>query len=116
MGRQSGSTYRSTDWSFSSRSHPNSTDALLSNFPISIMTSLSTSDLFVIALGLLLGTIYLFKDKLFAPKVKEVPFRLGSKTNTLGSTSASDVGIDPRDFVAKLQQMVKNHLYSFVPV
>jgi len=55
----------------------------------------SSSDVFILALGVVLAALYLFRDQLFAatkPKVVSVPSKL------------SDGDGNPRDFVAKMKQ------------
>lgn len=61
-----------------------------------LMAALSSSDLFVIVVGVVLGGVYLFKDTLFAPKVKEAPIAVRS----------AESSSDSRDFVAKLKETV----------
>ena len=61
------------------------------------MGSFSSSDLFAIIVGLVLGGLYLFKDSIFSPKVKEAPV----PARTLEPSA------DSRDFVAKLKQTVR---------
>ncbi|KAF8333467.1 uncharacterized protein EI90DRAFT_2916594 [Cantharellus anzutake] len=61
------------------------------------MASLSTSDILVVALGLVLGTLYLYKDSLFSSKSIDGGFKLPN----------GNAAIDPRDFVARLKQQKK---------
>lgn len=67
------------------------------------MATLSSSDLVVIALGVVLASLYLFKDVLFAVKSKNAP---NSAKFAGANGSATDDGADSRDFVAKLKATV----------
>lgn len=68
------------------------------------MVSLSSSDLIVVAIGIILASLYLFKDILFAAK--------SSKTGASGGKAATgngyEEGADSRDFVAKLKATVSH--------
>ncbi|KAI0667595.1 cytochrome P450 oxidoreductase [Trametes maxima] len=60
------------------------------------MAIASSSDIIVLALGVVLAAAYLFRDQLFAPsKPKAVP---------VSSSKASNGGGNPRDFVAKMKE------------
>jgi NADPH-ferrihemoprotein reductase len=57
----------------------------------------SSSDVFILALGVVLAAIYLFRDQLFAP----------SKPKTVSlSTKLSEGDGNPRDFIAKMKNGV----------
>ncbi|EPQ54747.1 NADPH-dependent cytochrome P450 oxidoreductase [Gloeophyllum trabeum ATCC 11539] len=61
------------------------------------MAIASTSDLFILSLGIVLAALYLFKDQLFAPaKPKSV---LAPVSNRSANASGN-----PRDFVAKMKE------------
>ena len=58
---------------------------------------MASSDVIVLALGVILAALYLFRDQLFAAsKPKTAP--VASKSNAGGG--------DPRDFVAKMKEGV----------
>jgi NADPH-ferrihemoprotein reductase len=62
------------------------------------MTSTSSSDVFILALGVGLAAIYLFRDQLFAAsKPKTAPAAASKAMNGSGN---------PRDFVAKMKETV----------
>lgn len=62
------------------------------------MAIASSSDIIVLALGVVLAAAYLFRDQLFAAsKPKSVP---------VSSSKASNGGGNPRDFVAKMKEGV----------
>ncbi|KAF8630895.1 hypothetical protein AX17_005253 [Amanita inopinata Kibby_2008] len=62
----------------------------------STMTSSSSSDVFVLAIGVILAAVYLFRDQLFAAsKPKSAP--VVTKTTANGSGN-------PRDFIAKMKE------------
>jgi NADPH-ferrihemoprotein reductase len=65
------------------------------------MTITSTSDVFVLTLGVVLAALYLFRDQLFvASKPKSIPI----------TTSARVIAGDenPRDFIAKMKAGVSS--------
>lgn len=68
------------------------------------MAAISSSDLVVIVLGLVLATLYLFKDTLFAAKTKDTSIAGGKFS---GQGGAADAAVDSRDFVAKLKATVR---------
>lgn len=68
------------------------------------MVSLSSSDLVVVALGIILASLYLFKDIIFVAKSKTAP--MAGKTASNGA-AAEDGAPDARDFVAKLKATKK---------
>ena len=55
----------------------------------------SNSDIIVLAVGLVLAAVYLFRDQLFASKPKSTPVALPKASNVGGG--------DPRDFVEKMK-------------
>lgn len=58
----------------------------------------SSSDVLVLALGVVLAALYLFRDQLFAAaKPKAIPISTGKASNGSGN---------PRDFVAKMKEGV----------
>jgi len=59
------------------------------------MASTSSSDVIILALGVALAALYLFRDQIFASKPKAVP-------TTSSKLSSGDDG-NPRDFVAKMK-------------
>ncbi|KAF8319060.1 cytochrome P450 oxidoreductase [Clavulina sp. PMI_390] len=73
------------------------------------MVSLSSSDLVVVALGVVLASIYLFKDLIFqvlAPPT--APSKAPGKANGYAANgSATEAGADSRDFVAKMKAAKK---------
>jgi hypothetical protein len=70
--------------------HPSSTEFLAMAVP-------SSSDVFILALGVVLAAIYLFRDQLFAPsKPKAVSL----------PTKLSEGDGNPRDFIAKMKNGV----------
>jgi NADPH-ferrihemoprotein reductase len=69
--------------------------ALLST---SAMSSTSSSDIFILALGVGLAAVYLFRDQLFAAsKPKTAPVAAAKGMNGSGN---------PRDFIAKMKETV----------
>lgn len=59
----------------------------------------SSSDIFILALGVVLAALYLFRDQLFAAsKPTSVP---------VSQTKASNGSGNPRDFVAKMKETVR---------
>jgi NADPH-ferrihemoprotein reductase len=59
------------------------------------MASGSSSDVFVLALGVVLAALYLFRDQLFAAsKSKPIPIPASKTANGSGN---------PRDFIAKMK-------------
>ena len=62
------------------------------------MAALSNSDIVVLAVGIVLATVYLFRDTLFAPsKPKSVP---------LPTSKGAAGGGNPRDFITKMKEGV----------
>lgn len=62
------------------------------------MAVASSSDVLVLALGVVLAAVYLFRDQLFAAsKPKSVPVAASKTSNGSGN---------PRDFVAKMKEGV----------
>lgn len=60
----------------------------------------SSSDVIVLAVGIVLAAVYLFRDQLFASsKPKSVP---------IPSTKAAVGGGNPRDFIAKMKEGVSD--------
>lgn len=58
----------------------------------------SSSDVFILGLGVVLAALYLFRDQLFAvakPKAVAIPSKI------------TDSDEDPRDFVAKMKKGVR---------
>ena len=72
-------------------------------FPLAIlsasaMSSTSSSDVFILALGVGLAAVYLFRDQLFAAsKPKTAPAVANKGMNGSGN---------PRDFIAKMKETV----------
>jgi len=65
------------------------------------MTTTSSSDVFVLALGVVLAALYLFRDQLFAAsKPKPIPV-----THT---TKVFDGEDNPRDFISKMKAGVSD--------
>jgi len=61
----------------------------------------SSSDAFILALGVVLAALYLFRDQIFAaakPKAVSLP------------SKHSDGDENPRDFVAKMKNGVSRHI------
>lgn len=59
----------------------------------------SSSDVFILALGVVLAALYLFRDQLFAaakPKAVSLPSKI------------SDGDGNPRDFITKMKEGVSN--------
>lgn len=78
-------------------------------FHWSAMSSTSTSDVVILALGVTLAAAYLFRDQLFAAsKPKATP--LSSHTN-----KTANGGGNPRDFVAKMKEGVRTMCFSPIP-
>lgn len=71
------------------------------------MAGISSSDLVVIVLGLVLATLYLFKDTLFAAKGKDTSIAGGKFSGSGQGGTAGDSAVDSRDFVAKLKATKK---------
>lgn len=71
------------------------------------MASSSSSDVFILALGVALAALYLFRDQLFAAsKPKVVPTTTSKAANGSGN---------PRDFIGKMKEGV-SHLDSVIPI
>jgi NADPH-ferrihemoprotein reductase len=71
-------------------------------FHWSTMSSTSTSDVVILALGVTLAAAYLFRDQLFAAsKPKAAP--LSSNANKIANG-----GGNPRDFIAKMKEGVSS--------
>jgi NADPH-ferrihemoprotein reductase len=73
-----------------------------SAFPVALlsldaMSYTSSSDIFVLALGVGLAAVYLFRDQLFASKPKTAPIAATKGVNGSGN---------PRDFIAKMKDTV----------
>lgn len=66
-----------------------------------IMAVSSSSDVFILALGVVLAAVYLFRDQIFAAS-KPKPVTLPSK---LAGSNSDD---NPRDFIAKMKAGVSN--------
>ncbi len=63
------------------------------------MAVAASSDVIVLALGVILAAVYLFRDAIFsAAKPKSVP---------LPTSKASAGGGNPRDFIAKMKEGVR---------
>lgn len=65
----------------------------------------SSSDVFILLLGVVLAALYLFRDQLFAaakPKAVSLPSKL------------NDGDGNPRDFVAKMKQGVRELVISIL--
>jgi hypothetical protein len=71
--------------------------------PWSVMSSTSTSDIVILALGVTLAAAYLFRDQIFSSKPKAAPVA-GGAHNKLANG-----GGNPRDFIAKMKQGVRPH-------
>jgi NADPH-ferrihemoprotein reductase len=65
----------------------------------------ASSDVVVLVLGVVLASLYLFRDQLFSSSLK-------SKTTTLPVKEANGDG-NPRDFVAKMKAGVRQFLSLF---
>jgi NADPH-ferrihemoprotein reductase len=82
-----------------------------SAFPLAIlstsaMSSTSSSDVFILALGVGLAAVYLFRDQLFAAsKPKTAPVVANKGMNGSGN---------PRDFIAKMKETVNSHLVTII--
>lgn len=75
---------------------PNTSSAVLpfvSSF--STMASTSSSDVLILALGVALAAVYLFRDTLFAASKPKVALTTSKSNDTSGG--------NPRDFVAKMK-------------
>ena len=68
---------------------------------VSTMSSTSSSDIFILALGVGLAAAYLFRDQLFAAKPKAAPAATNKGMNGSGN---------PRDFIAKMKETVNQNL------
>jgi len=64
----------------------------------SVMSSTSTSDVIVLALGVTLAAAYLFRDQLFSSKSKAAP--------TISHPNKTNGGTNPRDFVSQMKEGV----------
>jgi len=64
----------------------------------SVMSSTSTSDVIVLALGVTLAAAYLFRDQLFSSQSKPAP--------TISHPSKTNGGTNPRDFVSQMKEGV----------
>lgn len=78
-------------------------------FPIALtttaMASTSSSDIFILAIGVVLAALYLFRDQLFAAsKPKVAPVVANKATNGSGN---------PRDFIAKMKEGVRLLFFDF---
>lgn len=71
--------------------------------PTAKMVSLSSSDLAVVAIGIILASLYLFKDLLFAAKSSK-----GASGGKAAVGNGYEEGTDSRDFVAKLKATVSH--------
>ena len=69
----------------------------LFSFVTSVMAQ-SNSDVFVLAVGVILAAVYLFRDQIFAPSVPSAA-PVASKVVSNGSGN-------PRDFIAKMKESV----------
>jgi NADPH-ferrihemoprotein reductase len=68
---------------------------------IPVMTT-SSSDFFVLSIGVALAALYLFRDQLFsASKAKAIPIVASKQANGSGN---------PRDFIAKMKEAVSTNL------
>jgi len=61
----------------------------------SVMSSTSTSDIIVLALGVTLAAAYLFRDKLFSSQSKAAP--------TISHPNKTNGGANPRDFISQMK-------------
>lgn len=73
--------------------------------PTTKMVSLSSSDLVVVAIGVILASLYLFKDILFAAGSSKKAVPAGKGANGNGYDEGTT---DSRDFVAKLKATVSH--------
>ena len=65
----------------------------------------STSDVVVLAIGIVLAAVYLFRDAIFsAAKPKSVP---------VPSSKSGAGGGNPRDFIAKMKEGVRSRALLF---
>jgi len=64
----------------------------------SVMSSTSTSDVIVLALGVTLAAAYLFRDQLFSSQSKAAP--------TISHPNKTNGGANPRDFVSQMKEGV----------
>lgn len=71
-----------------------------------LMSSTSTSDVVILALGVTLAAAYLFRDQIFSSKPKSAPVAAHSKI--------ANGGGNPRDFIAKMKEGVCLHVPSFL--
>lgn len=77
---------------------PLSSLALTTNF--AAMAGTSSSDVIVLAVGIVIAAVYLFRDQLFSSsKSKSVP---------IPSQKVSAGGGNPRDFIAKMKEGVSS--------
>lgn len=72
----------------------------------STMASTSSSDVIILALGVALAALYLFRDSLFAASKPKV-------TTTSSRTLENADGGNPRDFVAKMKAGVRFFIPEF---
>jgi NADPH-ferrihemoprotein reductase len=68
------------------------------------MAGLSSSDVGILAVGIVVAAVYLFKDQLFASKPKSTP---------MPAAKLAAGGGDPRDFIAKMKEAVSTMRSSF---
>jgi hypothetical protein len=65
----------------------------------------SSSDVFILSIGVVLAALYLFRDQIFsASKPKTIPLAASKQAN--GSAN-------PRDFIAKMKEAVSTNLLFF---
>jgi len=71
-----------------------------------ITMATSSSDTIILALGVVLAAVYVFRDQLFSSgKPKNAPLTTTKPANGSGN---------PRDFIAKMKESVRRFLYSGV--
>ena len=68
------------------------------------MAATSSSDVVILALGVVLAAVYLFRDQLFAASTP--------KSAPVTASKAASGGGNPRDFIAKMKEGVSLRLIS----
>jgi NADPH-ferrihemoprotein reductase len=68
------------------------------------MSSTSTSDVVILALGVTLAAAYLFRDQIFTSKPKAAPVAGGAHNKVANGSG------NPRDFIAKMKEGVRPHI------